>query len=1081
VFCDSLLTVFFHLPRVIERDEILIYREEHEMMRKTKKSGQYFLVFAILVTLLESSFGSMKAHAALIGNVEMAGDAAFNSDSIADSSAQQPRWLSYPGSRLSLNANMGDSSTPPGALDGELAAHLGGWFKSSTFKWPSVVNTRLVATGTNGNPAGTVQSTWYPYKIDFNATYSGLVNQSLSGYDFFVDDNGTFVRYLQNNSGVPNDVLVRGTITGSGGAQWDSTNRVLLVSDANYYYAVHFVGLTADTTPVALNEVPVLGASTWSFRKHFNSGGRMAVSIGVASSSEGSTVAISRAKDVFALKVTDRLTAAKAYMDTQLRKAPLPSVWGFSTVNPYGVTAQQHRDSYYKAWTFYLQNYMKALPENAASFPYPQMMTGKPSLWNFGEPRNPGSAQWESLFGYQFLSYMMPAEAWNAYLGLMSLVDSNGALAGESLPTRKAQTAWMLYKNTNDLNKLQTVYPNLKRHLDWAEDHPYWFMEGVNTPPTSRDLDFVASWLFDVDFAIKIANELGITADITMWQAKKQSMIANMEVWFFAEPQQIYQYYDTITGPVSLGGDYIKISALAVNGLSSNPLSKLKDYFISIHNPSGQMSGFGAMKYPNASLTIYGLLNYSGHKQAKEFIEANLRDAIRAPDFAEMLLPGSPNNPTVGGVRPSLFMASAVIEFTWLLNGVRIDSGSATNFAFNSSAFSMPNVPNVMPTVEDFKNVEDWTERVNSGMYAINGAGTIFNYSANNLNYGYGAKQVIYDVDAFSQMTIKVDKVQGGWALKVNDGGVDIDLQTSTSQVGEFTYDLKAITGWSGTKTFKVKLFAVNGWVKADTIHVIPATVLEDFNNASDWTNPFNASISTTSGVATVSAAVGPYGSVRKNVTVNLTDSPFLQITVPQASTGTQWALKVNKGSGDINVQTDTSQTGTFTYDLRAITGWGGKQTFDILLYVVGPTGSSFKVDLLSSPAYTLEDFGNVSDWPIRNNAIASSSNGLTTLSAVSGPNGNMIRAVEYDLNRYPILIVQVPTLTNGAKWALKVNDGTGDKVIQGDTLETGTFRYNIPALTGWSSEKKFDIVLFEIGGAGTSMVVDEMRISNAP
>jgi len=1050
------------------------------MIQKTKRSSLYFLVFAILVTLLGNSFGSMKAHAAQIGNLEMTGDPTFDSDSIADSSTQQPRWLSYPGSRLSLNANMGDSSTPPGALDGEIAAHLGGWFKSSTFKWPSAINTRLVATGTNGSTASSVQSTWYPYKIDFNATYSGLSNQSLSGYDFFADDNGTFVRYLQNNSGVPNDILIRGTITGSGGAQWDSTNRVLLVSDANYYYAVHFVGLTADTTPVALNEVPVLGASAWSYRKHFNSGGRMAVSIGVASSFEGSSVAVSRAKGVFTLKVSDRLGTAKSYMDTQLRKAPLPSVWGLSTVNPYGVTAQQHRNTYYKAWTFYLQDYMKALPENAAFFPYPQMMTGKPSLWNFGEPHNPGSAQWESLFGYQYLSYIMPSEAWNAYLGLMSLVDSNGALAGESLPTRKAQTAWMLYKNTHDLNKLQTVYPNLKRHLDWAEDHPYWFMEGVNTPSTSRDLDFVASWLFDVDFAIKIAKELGLAADITMWQAKKQSMIANMEAWFFTEPQQIYQYYDTVTGPVSIGGDYIKISTLAVNALSTNPLSMLKDFFMSIHDTSKQMSNFGAMKYPNTSLTIYGLLNNSGHQQAKEFIEANLRDTIRGPDFAEMLLPGNSNSPTTGGVRPSLFMPSAIIELTWLLNGVRIDSGSATNFAFNSSAFSSPNVPNTLPAVEDFNHVADWSERINSGMYAVGGAGTIYNYAENNLNYGYAAKQVSYDVDAFSQITIKMNKVQGSWALKVNDGGSDITLQADTSQIGEFTYDLKAITGWSGIKSFKFKLFAINGWVNADTIHAIPAFILEDFNNISDWTNPFNASISAGAGVATVSAGVGPYGSVKKSLTVNLTDSPLLQITVPQVVAGSQWALKVNKGSGDINVQTDTSQTGTFTYNLKEITGWSGKQTFNILLYIIGPSGASFKVDVISSPAYTLEDFENVSDWPIRNNVITSSMNGLTTLSAVSGPNGNIIRAVEYDLNRYPYLTLQVPTLINGAGWALKVNDGTGDKVIQSDISATGTFTYNIPALTGWSSAKKFDIILFEIGAAGSSMVVDEIRISNA-
>lgn len=1050
------------------------------MKKNVKVIVAYITICVFFIALLNDFSGVKQAYASPIGNVEMAGDPTFDSDSLADSTVDQPRWLSFPGSRLSLNANLGDSSTPPGPLNANLSAHIGGWFSSSTFKWPSLINTRLAATGTIGSASISVNSTWYPYKIDYYATYTGLSDQYLTGSDFFVDDNGTFVRYIQDNAGVPNDVLVSGAITGSGGAYWDNTNRVIVVSDTNYYYAIHFVGLTGDTTAVSLIETPVITSSEWSFRKHFTAGGRMAVSVGVASSTEGIAAAISRATNVFAQKVTDRIAAAKAYMDTQLRKVPKPSVWGFSTINDYGVSALQHRNSYYKAWVSHLQNLMKALPENGAYFPYPQVMTGKSSLWSFGEPHNPGSAQWESLFGYQLLSYIMPVEAWDAYLGMMSLVDVDGMLAGESLPTRKAQTAWVLYKNTNDLAKLSTVYPSIKRHLDWAEDHPYWYMEGVHTPTTSRDLDFVASWLFDIEYAILIANELAITADIAMWESKKATMLIHMEDWFFSEPNQIYQYYDTVTGPVSIGADYIKISTLAVDDLSSAQLSALRDIFMSVHDTSKQMSRFGAMKYPNTSLAIYGLLDHGGHKQAKEYIEANVRDIIRAGEFAEMLLPSSATKPSTGGVRPSLFMASALIEFTWLLNGVRIDSGSPTSFAFNTSSFVEPNVLNAVPTIEDFIDIKDWTERSNTGAYVVDGAATVYNYAEGGLNYGYVSKGVTYNVDDYSQITIKVDQVKYGWALKVNDGGVDIDLQTPTSQLGEFTYDLKANTGWSGVKSFKIKLFSVNGWVKVDSITVIPSAIIEDFNAISDWTSPFNASISSTAGVGTVSAGIGPYGFVKKNVSVNLTDSPLLTIDIPSVGSGSQWALKVNKGAGDINIQTDTSSAGTYTYNIREMTGWSGRQTFDILLYVIGPVGSSFQVNELKSETYTLEDFNSVSDWPVRNNAIVSSASGLTTIAAATGPNGNIIRAVEYDVSRYPMLTIKVPTLLGGSEWALKVNDGSSDIVVQADTSATGISSYNIPAITGWSGDKKFDIVLFQIGGPGTAIVVDELSISPA-
>ena len=86
---------------------------------------------------------------------------------------------------------------------------------------------------------------------------------------------------------------------------------------------------------------------------------------------------------------------------------------------------------------------------------------------------------------------------------------------------------------------------------------------------------------------------------------------------------------------------------------------------------------------------------------------------------------------------------------------------------------------------------------------------------------------------------------------------------------------------------------------------------------------------------------------------------------------------------------------------------------------------------------------------------------------------------MQYDVNRYPYLTVIVPTLTGGAGWALKVNDGTGEKVIQADHYATGSFTYHMPSLTGWGSSKKFDLILFQIGGPGTSMVVDEMRIAS--
>jgi hypothetical protein len=74
----------------------------------------------------------------------------------------------------------------------------------------------------------------------------------------------------------------------------------------------------------------------------------------------------------------------------------------------------------------------------------------------------------------------------------------------------------------------------------------------------------------------------------------------------------------------------------------------------------------------------YGLLNRKA-PQARAFIEAVLRDCIRGGEFAEVLeLDKRDGNGVRGaGVKPSLFNALNIIEFTWLLNGVRYDSGIA--------------------------------------------------------------------------------------------------------------------------------------------------------------------------------------------------------------------------------------------------------------------------------------------------------------------------------------------------------------------------------------------------------------------
>ena len=96
--------------------------------------------------------------------------------------------------------------------------------------------------------------------------------------------------------------------------------------------------------------------------------------------------------------VTASLAKAKATMDAYLQKVPQPTQWGIEGIAAHGVTPARHRQAYYAAWAFLIQDTMNPFPENPA-YPYPQICSGKPSLWDGGEHTSAATCGWESFLG----------------------------------------------------------------------------------------------------------------------------------------------------------------------------------------------------------------------------------------------------------------------------------------------------------------------------------------------------------------------------------------------------------------------------------------------------------------------------------------------------------------------------------------------------------------------------------------------------------------------------------------------------------------------------------------------------------
>lgn len=527
--------------------------------------------------------------------------------------------------------------------------------------------------------AATYTTTWRPEALDFSAEYAG--GGRLHGYDVFHDT--TSVTRLLVGTGLDIDgggLALAGRFTGA--VQYDAARGVLSVSQGNVRYAVavgpgrqvtyYRSGLDLLAGGPALPEPPSTGF--WSAELPARG---MTVGIGFAHRGEGGGVAADRARAAARPNAAPRARARwRDYWNSYLARVPRPADFTLTAVPTEGVSADDIAVTYYRAWHFLSANTLPEMPE--IDYPFPQVATGKPSMWAFGAEGSRPSASWDSLLGMQYLAYVEPDIAWRAFLGLMSLVDDTGRLGGESLPSRKAQTAWILYNVTGDTGRLAACYENLRRYLLWARENPRWIF-GDHDIPDERDAEFVVSLLLDFDYAARIAARLGRHDEVTFWHDQFDALSADYGAWFFPVdgPYPTLQYH-FVEGshPDSPGNTLWVCTGLHLPRLTERQRRLLIERFLGEYRPDATLAGWGFpnVKAPDVTYTAYGLLDSGMVREADVFLQANLRDVVRAGVFAEVY-DDPPDGPVGVGVRPSLFGAVTVIDVVWLRNGYRADDG----------------------------------------------------------------------------------------------------------------------------------------------------------------------------------------------------------------------------------------------------------------------------------------------------------------------------------------------------------------------------------------------------------------------
>jgi hypothetical protein len=616
-----------------------------------------------------------------VGNITFAGNPQFDADSIANPDPGHWQWLAWPGGRLVLNPSVDDTHIPP-PLPADIPLNLGGWVGNNAERWSKLCSIQVCDPGQSAKPATKLETEWFPYKYAFSASYPN--GAQLAGEDYFVSGS-SLLRHFVVQTAKTGELLLTGAIPDRAQVRWDDQKRALVVIGGDFIYALTFAQSTAPYSALSLTEgPPETDDGKYTLRLKIPEGrSEYAIGLGFAPQSEGTAVAIDRAKAQLLKPILESRSAAKEAIEGLLKRVPAPSNFGFQDDEKHHLSAEQHRRAYYAAWSFLIQDVVDVMPE--AHFPFQQVMTGKPSLWHFGEPHAPGMAQWDSLFGIQFLAYLEPDAAWSAFRGFMSLVDITGAIAGESLTARKAQTAWILFSLTHDRNRLLEVYPALQANLLWEEKNPRWIFPGVNDPH-QRDLEFAAAWIFDADFMVKICNALGHGDEVAGWRQRQERMADNCQKWFFDNPTGISQYFSTTWGssnrsqPVETARDGGILSgylsqALAVNQLSPLIQSRLMDYFTARFKPDQFGLGMRDFKYPDVNLTAYGLLDHHATALARQYIEGVLAESVQVGTFAETI----DKTPRSVGVQESLFSAMNIIEFTWLLNNCRMDKGAPSD------------------------------------------------------------------------------------------------------------------------------------------------------------------------------------------------------------------------------------------------------------------------------------------------------------------------------------------------------------------------------------------------------------------
>ena len=694
-----------------------------------------------LTLSLEVSAGEK---ADVVGSVSMAGSPDFDSDSIMNDETSQWRWLGYPESRMVMNYG----STIVARYDGKMSLNIAMAVKG--FRTINSVHQILMGPRTGeAVEYMDLETAWYPYKLTADAVYT----EGKLHMDEFFADKDTFIRMIEVSEAADAKLQMKATINGV-----SKNGNDLLVEREDFWFVYKILKLNEAGEVIGQYE-PQVSGDKWSVEITFDSdSAKLAFSLtmlpkNVADNSADSAQELADKTLAEGTNLNIVLADTKQFWDQTLAKIPAPQNFGVEGNKKNGnITSEDHRRAFYAAWAFRLQNIVEPTPENG--YDYYQVTLGMASAWHSGAASAPNSCSWESMYDIQQLSYIEPEIAWDAMRGFIYNIDENGILDGECLPSQKAHTVWVSYlnmlknhpeKEAELKGELEKLYPHLRNYLLWRAENPRW-IHGSNDFPNEKDLSFVTQWYSDVNYAIKIAEIIGKDEDIVVYREKKAELAENSRVWFFDEydPNQPDSLENRIKAFCFIGEDgtlehswpglshdaqsrdaltYV-YEAMAVD-FPKDLTDKLVHSYLSYTagKEDEPLLGFESYKYGDGCYTAYGLLEREKqYPELKgkwiEYVDAVLCNAVKNTEFGEVIRVYE-DTTTIGGVHPSSFSASAIIDYTYMKNGLRLDMGvpaaigdsdmvktEETDVAVKTRIGVKPELPKTVTMEKDGKELE---------------------------------------------------------------------------------------------------------------------------------------------------------------------------------------------------------------------------------------------------------------------------------------------------------------------------------------------------------------------------------------